>query len=170
MRNIYILIILILLANCNNSPDYTNAEVIKRTNNEPKIETSESPKEWLKRNIEEYYKNDHSIMADITTERYAEYKQDAMGVEYDGLTFEQFKDKWDTIYDITYAGIGSSFLIGQQDNGVIKVNKCELLETDNENIYVFAVEIVDTTYNLKHEKEIKILKTKQKGYRIDDIK
>ena len=128
-------------------------------------------KDWLTSAIKDYFDVD-SIrhFRDFTTDRYAEYKQDAICVVYDcdnSLTVEQFEQKWSKIYDISYAG--ESFLIGQQDHGIVVMPKCELISQENNEIYIFDTVITDTYGGLTYSIEITVVKTKG-GFKIDDVK
>ena len=89
-----------------------------------------SAKEWLTTTIVKFFsQNSRQHFRDITTERYAQYKQDVLCVVYDcdnSLTEEEFEQKWSNTYGISYAGFGESFLTDQQDLGNILMPKCEL--------------------------------------------
>ncbi len=130
-------------------------------------------KNWLITTIEEHFSQFPSQpIEQIATERYAEYRQDAICVDYDcdtPLTLAQFEQKWGDIYDISYAGIGESFLIGQQDNGKIVMSKCELTAEPVQLTYVFDTVVEDTMFKLTYSIEIWVKKTSS-GFRIDDVK
>ncbi len=170
MENILTILLLMILTS-------GNINQTTKSENEPlnskeltKNKDSQRAAEWLVKSIEEFYKQPlPKKMADITTERYAEYKQDAICVEYDGLTLEQFKQKWDTVYNVTYAGVGGSFLTGQQDEGTIKVSECRLKASNRDIEFIFNVIISDTQFKLDHKREITVVKTDQ-GFKIDDVK
>jgi hypothetical protein len=129
-------------------------------------------KDWLTSAIKDYFDVDAiRHFRDFTTDRYAEYKQDAICVVYDcdnSLTVEQFEQKWSKIYDISYAGIGESFLTGQQDHGIVVMPKCELISQENNEIYIFDTVITDTLGGLTYLIEITVVKTKS-GFKIDDL-
>jgi len=131
------------------------------------------PKVWLTTTIAEFFDHDsRQHFRDITTEQYAEYKQDALCVVFDcanSLTEEQFEQKWSDIYDISYAGFGTGFLIDQQDWYKIDITKCELTDQSIEGKYIFDTEVTDTGSELTHHNEITVVKTAN-GFKIDDVK
>lgn len=131
------------------------------------------PKVWLTTTITEFFDHDsRQHFRDITTPQYAEYKQDALCVVFDcenSLTEEQFEQKWSDIYDISYAGFGTGFLIDQQDWLKIVVTKCELTDQPIQGKYIFETEVTDTGSELTHYNEITIVKTAN-GFKIDDVK
>lgn len=72
-------------------------------------------KEWLEKNILKYFdKNNYEIRSEIQKEifsiQYLEYKSDAIGTIYDGMSEEEFKIKWENIFDTRYAGADSPLL------------------------------------------------------------
>ena len=126
---------------------------------------------WLTNLIENHLNKSDTYMENITTPKYAEYKQDAINIPYDGgMTIEEFEEKWSAIYDTKLTGIGESFLIGQQDWGEITVTKCKLVSSKNDK-YLFDVEITDNMEgNISHHKrEIKIVMLNNEAL-IDDVK
>lgn len=84
----------------------------------------------LTKTIKEYFDDDsHTSFRDITTKRFAEFKQDAINLGYEvpnSLTKGQFEQKWSNIYDISYPEICESFLMGQQDYGVVVMSNVTL--------------------------------------------
>jgi hypothetical protein len=130
------------------------------------------PKEWLTTTITEFFdRNNHHHFREITTDQYAEYKQDALCVVYDcdnSLTEEEFKQKWCDTYDISYAGFGG-FLIDQQDWYKIVVTKCKLTDQSKKGTYIFNTEVTDTGFELTHTNEITVVQTAD-GFKIDDVK
>ncbi len=130
-------------------------------------------KDWLIFTIEEFFEQDSlQHFKEITTEQYAEYKQDALCVVYDcnnSLTEEQFEQKWNGVYDTSYAGFGKSFLIGQQDWGQISMSKCELTSQPEESIFVFDTVVEDTIFKQTYSIEIVVEETRS-GFKIDDVK
>lgn len=130
-------------------------------------------KKWLLSTIKEFYdQNSLQHFRDITTERYAEYKQDAICVVYDcdsSLTEEQFEQKWSDIYDISYAGLGESFLTGQQDWGNIVMSKCELSSEPEQGTFILDTIVEDTMFELTYSIEITVVQTGG-GFKINDVK
>lgn len=130
-------------------------------------------KEWLTNTVKAYFDNDSNMHFKlITTKRYAEFKQDALNIDYDvpnSLTKEQFERKWSNIYDISYPEISESFLIGQQDYGVIELSKCDLLSSKDNKQFVFDTIIYDTSFNNTYSIKITVVRTED-GFKIDDVK
>jgi len=130
-------------------------------------------KQWLTATITDYFNVDTtSHFRDITTKRYAEYKQDAINLVYDtpnSLTEAQFNQKWGDVYDTSYAGIGESFLLGQQDHGVVVISKCHLTSQTNNKNFIFDTIISDTLFELTYSIEITVVQTKD-GFKINDVK
>lgn len=130
-------------------------------------------KTWLKTTIKEYFEQFPSTSIDqIATKQYSEYRQDAICVAYDcenSLTPEEFKQKWSSTYDVTFAGIGESFLIGQQDWGNVVMSKCEMTYEPEQGTYIFDTIVEDTMFKLSYSIEIIVKKT-DKGFKIDDVK
>ena len=138
------------------------------------VQEANEAKEWLMTTIDEFFdqKISNQNFRDITTERYAEYKQDAICVVYDcgnSLTEEQFEQKWSDFYDISYAGFGESFLTGQQDVGKIVMSKCALLSEPEKGKFIFDTVVEDTLFELTYSIEIVVKKTVN-GFKIDDVK
>jgi hypothetical protein len=128
-------------------------------------------KEWLTGTIKKYFEDNQIHFREITTKQYAEYKQDAINVDYGNtpITLKQFKEKWTDIYDISYAGIGESFLLGQQDWGIVVMSKCDLISVENNKKFTFDTTISDTTFKHTYSIEITIVQTDD-GFKIDDVK
>ncbi len=130
-------------------------------------------KEWLSTTIKEFFDpNTHQHFCDITTDQYAEYKQEAISVvdeSNNSLSEEKFKQKWSKIYDITYAGIGESFLTGNQDWGKMEISKCELFSQPEPETFIFETLVSDTMFELTYLVEITVVRT-DGGFKIDDIK
>ncbi|WP_421889082.1 hypothetical protein [Marinoscillum sp.] len=148
------------------------ATLIASTTVSPAQEASNA-KEWLITSVNKFFDQDsRQHFRDITTPRYAEYKQDALCVTYDcdnSLTKEQFEQKWSSIYDITFAGFDVGFLIDQQDWYKIVVTKCKLTDQSTPGTYIFDTEVTDTGFKLTHSNEITVVKTDD-GFKIDDVK
>lgn len=103
------------------------------------------------------------------TKDYAEYKQDAINLVYDGdLTDEQFAAKWKDKFDIKYVSKGTGFMISAQDNGKLVVEKCDL-KPSTDNSFIFDVLIKDTDFSATFKREIKIIKEAD-SFVIADIK
>lgn len=127
-------------------------------------------KKWLIKSIELYFKNDNAEMVSITTKRYAQYKSDAINIEFDvdgNLTEKEFEEKWKNYYNTKLAGFHSGFLISGQDWINPTVTKCNL-KNKTGNVLVFKTTISDDGYKVKYIRDIKVVK--QNGdFKIDDV-
>ena len=138
---------------------------------ELRAQDSTQARQWLGQAIDQYFES-NTDFSQITTERYNEYKQDALNMGLDvpnALTQEQFDEKWGQFYDTSYAGIGRSFLIGQQDYGKVVMEKCELNARSTSDKFIFDTIISDTGFKLTYQIEIIVVNTTA-GYRIDDVR
>lgn len=118
-------------------------------------------KDWLKKNIEAFFKsdNDHDkSMQTMTTKDYYEYKTDATNVDLDvddALTQAEFDKKWKSKFDTKKAGIGTGFLISGQDWQDIKVTKSYVISQKNDTL-IFDVNIRDVGFNENYPCIIKV--------------
>jgi len=132
---------------------------------------AERAKEWLLTSITRYLKADigHENDTSIFTKQYLEYKQDAIGRDFDGLTEKQFADKWKSKYNTKFATT-NSILIGQQDTIDPKVTRCELKKENADKSLVFnvVIEDADTESKYVHKRDIKIIPSGT-TFLIDDI-
>lgn len=131
---------------------------------ENKSTDSEEAKNWLEKNIEEYFKedlgNEEKNMQKITTRDYFDYKTDAMNVDLDvdgSLTEKEFQDKWKDKFDTSKAGTGVGFLITGQDWNEIKVTKCQLI-SESDNSYLFYVILTDKELKAEYPVKVKVIK------------
>jgi len=132
---------------------------------------AERAKEWLLTSVTRYLKADIGNENDtsIFTKQYLEYKHDAIGRDFDGLTEKQFADKWKSKYNIKFATT-NSILIGQQDTIDPKVTRCELKKENADKSLVFGVVIedADTENKYVHKRDIKVIPWGN-TFLIDDI-
>lgn len=128
-------------------------------------------KKWLLLSIARYLKADIGNENDtsIFTKQYLEYKQDAIGRDFDGLTEKEFADKWKSKYNTKFA-TRNSILIGQQDTVDPKVTQCGLKKENADRSLVFGVVIedADTENKYVHARDIKIIHSGN-TFLIDDI-
>ena len=120
----------------------------------------ELAKKWLIENVEENFKTTDGIIDKICTKSYAEYKSDAIGVDYDGgLSPKAFEKKWKSKFDIKYVGMGTGFLISGQDWVQIKVIKCELSPVKLKEGHLFKTTIEDIGAITKtiYKRDIKVV-------------
>jgi uncharacterized protein with gpF-like domain len=121
---------------------------------------SDLAKKWLTTNIEENFRTPDGLIDSICTKNYAEYKSDAIGVEYDGgLTQKAFEKKWKNKFDVKHAGVGTGFLISGQDWTKIKVTKCELSPLKLKEGYLFetTIEDVGATTKTTYKRNIQVV-------------
>jgi hypothetical protein len=133
-------------------------------------------KAWLIRVIEHYTNSKDPNVAfqnlrKSLTDNYYNYKQDAINLEYDNgditMTQEAFKQKWQDKYNIKYVG-GGGFIISAQDNGKIKVTKCDFFKNVGQNASLYRVLVEDLDFKTKFNRDIKVL-TKDNKLFIDDV-
>ena len=174
MNKIYLLITVLFLASCqkkqeqkseiksqgsiNQDTVVSDIKVLKN-DSKPLLE-SDSARKWLTNNIEENFKTADGLIDKICTKTYAEYKSDAIGIDYDGgLTPQAFEKKWKGKFDLKHVGIGTGFLISGQDWTKIKVAKCELSPVKLKEGYLFetTIEDVDATSKTIYKRDIKVV-------------
>lgn len=167
MKNIFI-ISLLLIISCNE----TKKEQIK-INNLPKGSVVENntkeaveAKIWLVKSIESYFNADISdqetIMQNITTKDYYNFKTDATNVDLDidgSLTLKEFQQKWKNKFNTENVVLNTGFLIPAQDWTKIEVKRCDL-NASLENDYSFYVELQDTGSKEMYKCIIKVTKIK----------
>jgi len=170
MNKIRLLITVFLLVSCQkkqeaksevkNYVDSVSTDVkVAEIPSESDLLESDLAKKWLSYNIENNFKTPDGLMDSICTKKYAEYKSDAIGVDYDGgLTPKAFEKKWRGKFDLKHAGIGTGFLISGQDWTKIKVKKCELSPMKLKEGYLFEtiIEDVGATKTL-YKRDIKVI-------------
>ncbi|MBB6274544.1 hypothetical protein HDF26_005022 [Pedobacter cryoconitis] len=104
----------------------------------------------------------------IYTKQYYDYKDDAINVDLDdGLTNEEFFLKWKDKYNPELAGVGTGFLIPEQDYGHISVSQCEL-KKKIANGFIFNLVIADPQYKKKYKMDIKVIRNAN-SFLIDDV-
>jgi hypothetical protein len=121
---------------------------------------SDLAKKWLTQNIEENFKTPDGLIDSICTKTYAEYKSDAIGIDYDGgMTLKAFEKKWKNKFDLKHAGTGTGFLISGQDWVNIKVKDCELSPIKLKEGYLFetSIEDVGATTKTMYKRDIKVV-------------
>ena len=166
MKNI-IIISFLLIISCSE----TKKEEIKINNPKESVVANNSnnaaeAKAWLVKSIESYFdadiSNQETIMQNITTKDYYDFKSDATNVDLDvdgGLTLKEFQQKWKNKFNTENVVINTGFLIPAQDWTKIEVKKCEL-NASLENDYSFNVELQDTGSKEIYKCIIKVTKIK----------
>ncbi|WP_300672097.1 hypothetical protein [Soonwooa sp.] len=163
-------IIAVFCVACQNKKDMIVTEPIVKKDS-IKAETLDPPKinetlakDWLKSNIEAYFKTENDYdkatqaMQAMTTKDYYEYKTDATNVDMDidgTLTKAEFEKKWKSKFDTKKAGIESGFLISGQDWKEIKVTKWDIIGQKNDTL-IFDVNIRDVGFNENYPRVIKV--------------
>ncbi|MGN6180126.1 MAG: hypothetical protein ACTHNW_13140 [Mucilaginibacter sp.] len=123
-------------------------------------------RKWLIYSIEHRYNYKGNRPEDTTikmyTKQYEEFKRDAIGRDFDGLTEKQFTDKWRGKYNLKFV-TSNSILIGQQDWTKIVVRKCILKKRLPNRALMFSVLIEDdhdypdVKGHLKHNRDIEVI-------------
>jgi hypothetical protein len=134
------------------------------------LSQSDKAKKWLVESIESYFDKDKPEMGTFTTKRYAEYKTDAMNIEFDSegsLTKVEFEKKWKGIYNTKKAGFDSGFLISAQDWIKPRVTDCNL-KSEKGNSIIFEVVIADEGFKAKYLREITLVKESD-SFKIDNV-
>jgi hypothetical protein len=170
MNKIYLLITLLSLASCqkkqeqkgteNKQEPIVNKDTIVSDDPSKVLLESDLARKWLVEKIEENFKTPDGLIDSICTKTYAEYKSDAIGVDYDGgLTPKAFEKKWKDKFDLKHAGTGTGFLISGQDWVKIKVAKCELSPLKLKEGYLFetTIEDVGATSKTMYKRDIKVI-------------
>jgi hypothetical protein len=168
MNKIYLLITLLYLVSCQKNQEQkgevktqesVNQDTLVSDISSKALTQSDLAQKWLTAKIEENFKTPDGLIDSICTKNYAEYKSDAIGVEYDGgLTQKTFEKKWKGKFDVKHVGIGTGFLISGQDWTKIKVTKCELSPLKLKEGYLFETEIGDIgTVTTTYKRDIKVV-------------
>ena len=170
MNKIYLLIAVLSLASCQKKQEQKSEMKISADSVSTDVKVTEIPakslsesdlaKKWLIKKIEENFGTPDGLMDSICTKKYAEYKSDAMGVDYDGgLTPKAFEKKWKGKFDLKHTGIGTGFLISGQDWVKIKVSKCELSPVKLKEGYLFetTIEDIGATTKTIYKRDIKVV-------------
>jgi hypothetical protein len=154
----------------NKQDDIINQDTIVSDVSSKVLSESDLAKKWLVEKIEENFKTPDGLIDSICTKSYAEYKSDAIGVEYDGgLTQKAFDKKWKDKFDVKHAGTGTGFLISGQDWTKIKVAKCELSPLKLKEGYLFETTIEDIgTSTTSYKRDIKVMPY-GKSFLISDV-
>jgi hypothetical protein len=119
-------------------------------------------------NVENPNEEAEEDVKSIYTTQYNAYKIDAINVDLDdGLTEDEFIEKWKGKYNPELAGVGYGFLVPEQDYGLIKVTHCELKNKTTDG-FVFKVSIEDTSNHTKYNRDIKVV-IAAKSFLIDDV-
>ncbi|AMQ01555.1 hypothetical protein AY601_4726 [Pedobacter cryoconitis] len=140
---------------------------------------ADKAREWLIMGIENSLNKAHGNLENpnedaeedvktIYTTQYNAYKIDAINVDLDdGMTEDEFVEKWKGKYNPKLAGVGYGFLVPEQDYGLIKVTHCELKNKTPDG-FVFNVLIEDTSNHTKYNRDIKVVNA-AKSFLIDDV-
>lgn len=87
---------------------------------------------------------------------YAEFKSDAMGVDFDGgLSKEEFQKKWGEIYNLELTN-NQSFMIGLQDFVKVKVSSADFLKETDNGVW-FKLTISELYFNKTIYREVRVV-------------
>lgn len=165
-RHIISIVLIYSLLSCNNSQTAS-----RNPQNYSDSITIRSGKEWLKKNIESFFNNDHNFtkgFSYLCTKQYFEFKTDAANIDFDGgMTEPEFKSKWGRRYS-QYAGMREGFMIAGTDFGNIKVAKCAFRNKTEMKNFLYDVLIVDKTFNSKFTRQVVLVKYGD-SFLIDDV-
>ena len=105
------------------------------------------------------------------TNDYHTYKQDAINLEYDdsdsAMTEADFKKKWQGKYKTELVGNGG-YIISAQDNGKVKVTKCNFMKNLGPEASLYKVRIEDLDFKATYNRDIKVVTINNKLF-IDDV-
>jgi hypothetical protein len=165
MKKAILIFSLFSILSCQKKQENTQEAIINKdtiVSNIPSKVLSERDlaQKWLVESIEENFKTPDGLIDSICTKTYAEYKSDAIGVEYDGgLTKQAFEKKWKDKFDVKHVGTGTGFLISGQDWVKIKVKDCVLSPLKLKEGYLFetTIEDVGATTKTLYKRDIKVV-------------
>lgn len=124
-------------------------------------------KEWLITAIEDYFANDETDFETIATKEFSEYVSDAINIQYDGLTYEEFAAKWKGKYEFAEDKIPQGFLIEVQDYEKIEVEQCDFIKKSGEN-WIFRTTLVDKAMKITVTQDVHVSQNSD-VYRISDV-
>ncbi len=156
----FLLMISIVFCACGNNESKQEAVAHAKINteNKPVGNEAERARGWLTKSIEYNFGHENAEnMAKIFTKTYYEYKLDAINVDYDGMSLEEFEQKWKDRFNTKYAGIGTGFIISGQDYGKIKVSSCKCISNTPDSVYVFKSTISDSQFKIDYVRDIKLV-------------
>lgn len=130
---------------------------------------SEAAKNWLITAIDSYFAEELPKMEKITTERFQNYWNDQMEVEYGDMPVAVFNEKWKSQYDVERAGIGTGLFIDAQDYHTIKIISCSLVGKPSADNYNFQLKLKDEGFNQEYEREVTVIPAGD-SFLIDDVK
>jgi hypothetical protein len=157
---------LLLLTACSSESKPTSTTEISQVQQEVVI-PEKLVKEWLITAIEDYFATDETDMEAIATKEYSEYCSDAINIQYDGLTYEEFAAKWEGKYEIAEDKIPQGFLIEVQDYNKIEVEQCVFIKKIGEN-WVFRTTLLDKAMKLVATQDIRVT-LNGSDFRISDV-
>lgn len=121
---------------------------------------------WLQHQLSRYFADSVS-MQELTTERYAAFKTDAMNMGLNGgIDYSTFQKRWSRVYDIHQPHLHEAFLVPLQDWNAITVS-CELLPSSNGQVWVGA-DITESSRGLTFRRDIQLV-LQNGDWRIDDV-
>lgn len=146
---------LLLLTACSSKSNSTITNEKSNSTQQEVAISEKEVKEWLITAIEDYFANDETDFETIATKEFSEYVSDAINIQYDGLSHEEFAAKWKGKYEITEDKIPQGFLIEVQDYEKIEVEQCDFIKKSGEN-WIFRTTLVDKTMKSKITQDIEV--------------
>lgn len=140
------------------------------------LEDTTKVKTWLTGVIEAYPNSEdpnlgfQNLKKSLTADYYT-YKQDAINLEYDdsdtAMTEDDFKKKWQGKYNTKLVGNGG-FIISAQDNGKVKVTKCNFIKNLGQEAALYKVRIDDLDFKATYNRDVKVVTVNNQLF-IDDV-
>ncbi len=122
--------------------------------------------QWLERVLDGYFADSLS-MQQIVTARYAQFKTDAMNVDFNGgMGRAAFAKKWGSSYNIHQQYLYEGFLIPLQDWDRVTV-QCHPLPMHQGQLWI-AADITQQPSGEYFHRDIRLVKAND-GWRIDDV-
>lgn len=95
---------------------------------------------WIETEIPKAFNSQLNPIESLATDKYQQYKSDAINVDFDGgLTEAAFQEKWKKEFNTKKAGIGLSFILGVQDYELVKVERARFVKKISPTSYLFLV-------------------------------
>lgn len=159
---------LIALSACT-STNANKTESAKQSKLTPQPSDYHAAKTWLEKAIPEYFNTGLNPIESITTGRYAEYKSDMINSVYDGLTFEELKVKWGSVYKVDEKKLGLGFLIGAQDWDTVQIDRCRFVKAPNDSTFIFEITLSDKATEKVYPSQVTVVRDNT-SFAIDDVK
>lgn len=124
-------------------------------------------RQWLQSSLIHYF-DDSLKMQQLATDRYVQFKTDAMSIGFDGgMNQEAFEKKWASVYDVKQPGLGKGFLIPLQDWNSIMIANCRFIYVDKQALW-FTLDLLEHPSSAYFSRYVKLVSI-NRTYRIDDV-